>query len=149
LRATLVRPALVSAADAQRVLHGPLNRDSHADELLRRPEVTYQTLMTLAGVGPGVGDVKVAEQVETQIKYAGYIERQQEEIARSQRHESLALPADIDYAQVRGLSTEVCEKLTRIRPATLGQAGRIAGVTPAAISLLLVHLRRGSLRRTA
>jgi tRNA uridine 5-carboxymethylaminomethyl modification enzyme len=149
LRATLVRPALVSAADAQRVLHGPLNRDSHADELLRRPEVTYQTLMTLAGVGPGVGDVKVAEQVETQIKYAGYIERQQEEIARSQRHESLVLPADIDYAQVRGLSTEVCEKLTRIRPATLGQAGRIAGVTPAAISLLLVHLRRGSLRRTA
>jgi tRNA uridine 5-carboxymethylaminomethyl modification enzyme len=149
LRATMVRPQQISDADAQRVLQGPLNRENHADELLRRPRVSYRSLMTLSGVGPGVADEKVAEQVEIQLKYAGYIERQQEEIRQTRRHEELHLPAEIDYHQVRGLSSEVREKLIELRPATLGQAGRIPGVTPAAVSLLLVHLKRGSLRRSA
>ena len=102
--------------------------------------------MSLPGVGPGEVDPYVAEQVEIQVKYAGYIERQRDEIERQRRHEALALPADFDYGQVRGLSREVSEKLSRQRPHTLGQAGRIPGVTPAAISLLLVHLKRGRLR---
>jgi tRNA uridine 5-carboxymethylaminomethyl modification enzyme len=84
----------------------------------------------------------VAEQVETQAKYAGYIERQQLEIERQRRHEQLHLPEDLDYAQVRGLSNEVCDKLSRQRPATLGQAARIPGITPAAISILLIHLKK-------
>src|SRR3569623_3837463 len=104
--------------------------------------------MTLPGVGPGVADAKVAEQVEIQAQYAGYIERQHEELARQRRHEETRLPEQFDYYQVRGLSAEVQENLARVRPATVGQAARIAGVTPAAISLLLVHLkRRGSQAR--
>ncbi|MCB1814863.1 MAG: tRNA uridine-5-carboxymethylaminomethyl(34) synthesis enzyme MnmG, partial [Candidatus Competibacteraceae bacterium] len=106
-----------------------------------RPNVTYQSLMSLAG--PGVSDPQVAEQVETQIKYAGYIDRQHSEIERSRRNEELTLPADLDYRRVHGLSAEVQEKLNHLRPTTLGQASRISGVTPAAISLLLVHLKRG------
>jgi tRNA uridine 5-carboxymethylaminomethyl modification enzyme len=147
LRETWVRPGQVSEADAQRVLQGPLARESRAVELLRRPEVTYHGLMSLPGVGPGEADPQVAEQVEIQAKYAGYIERQRDEIERQRRHEQLALPPDLDYAQVQGLSREVSEKLGRHRPHTLGQAGRIPGVTPAAVSLLLVHLKRGRMRR--
>ena len=146
LRETWIRPAQFAEADLQRVLQGPLGRESRAAELLRRPEVTYPELMSLPGVGPGEVDPYVAEQVEIQVKYAGYIERQRVEIERQRRHEALALPADFDYGQVRGLSREVSEKLSRQRPHTLGQAGRIPGVTPAAISLLLVHLKRGRLR---
>ncbi|MBK7983992.1 MAG: tRNA uridine-5-carboxymethylaminomethyl(34) synthesis enzyme MnmG [Candidatus Competibacteraceae bacterium] len=146
LRETWIRPAQFAEADLQRVLQGPLGRESRAAELLRRPEVTYPELMSLPGVGPGEVDPYVAEQVEIQVKYAGYIERQRDEIERQRRHEALALPADFDYGQVRGLSREVSEKLSRQRPHTLGQAGRIPGVTPAAISLLLVHLKRGRLR---
>ena len=104
----------------------------------------YEALMKLPGAGPGVADPQVAEQVEIQAKYQGYIERQQEEIARQEHHENLPLPADLDYAAVRGLSVEVRQKLGRHRPETLGQAARISGVTPAAISVLLVHLKRRS-----
>ena len=147
LRETWVRPAQLSEADAQRVLQGHLARESRAAELLRRPEVTYVGLMSLPGVGPGESDPQVAEQVEIQAKYAGYIERQREDIERQRRHEQLALPPDLDYAEVRGLSREVREKLIRHRPHTLGQAGRIPGVTPAAVSLLLIHLKRGRVRR--
>ena len=146
---TWVRPAELNEAEAQRVLKGPLSRESRAFELLRRPEVSYGELMTLPGVGPGVNDPTVAEQVEIQCKYAGYIERQREEIERHRRHEEMSLPSDLDYGDVRGLSTEVREKLVRHRPATLGQAGRIPGITPAAVSLLLVHLKRGGYRRSA
>ena len=149
LREVWVRPAQLSEADAQRVLQGPLARETRAVELLRRPEVSYAGLLSLPGVGPGAVDPRVAEQVEIQAKYAGYIERQQEEIDRQRRHEQLALPPDLDYAAVQGLSREVREKLSRHQPRTLGQASRVPGVTPAAVSLLLVHLKRGRLRRTA
>ena len=148
LRDTWVRPTQLSKADAQRVLQGPLVRESRAAELLRRPEVSYAGLMSLPGVGPGEADPQVAEQVEIQAKYAGYIERQRDEIERQRRHEELALPSDLDYGQVPGLSREVSETLNRRRPRTLGQASRIPGVTPAAVSLLLIHLKRGRARRT-
>jgi tRNA uridine 5-carboxymethylaminomethyl modification enzyme len=140
---TWLRPGALSEGDARRVLSAPLAREARAIELLRRPGVTYAALMTLPGVGPGVDAPQVAEQVEIQSKYAGYIERQQDEIRRNLRYEALAMPSDLDYGQVRGLSAEVIEKLSKQRPLTLGQAGRIPGVTPAAISLLLVHLKRG------
>jgi len=144
-----VRPQQLDEAVCQRVLKGPLMRESRAIELLRRPEVNYMSLMTLPAVGPGVEDFNVAEQVEIQCKYAGYIERQRDEIQRNRRYEEMQLPLDLDYSQVRGLSAEVREKLSRQRPATLGQASRISGVTPAAISLLLVHLQRERYRRSA
>ncbi|MBK8510122.1 MAG: tRNA uridine-5-carboxymethylaminomethyl(34) synthesis enzyme MnmG [Candidatus Competibacteraceae bacterium] len=150
LRELWIRPSPVDDARLQVVLQGPLARESRAFELLRRPEVCYAALMSLPGVGPGEADPRVAEQVEIQAKYAGYIDRQRDEIDRQRRHEDLALPADFDYAGVRGLSREVSEKLSRHRPRTLGQAGRISGVTPAALSLLLVHLKRsGRMRRNA
>jgi tRNA uridine 5-carboxymethylaminomethyl modification enzyme len=148
LRDIWVRPAQLSEADAQRVLQGPLARETRAVELLRRPEVSYAGLLSLPGVGPGAADPQVSEQVEIQVKYAGYIERQQEDIDRQRRHEELALPPDLDYAAVPGLSREVREKLSRHQPRTLGQASRVPGVTPAAVSLLLVHLKRGRPRRT-
>ncbi|MBK8182741.1 MAG: tRNA uridine-5-carboxymethylaminomethyl(34) synthesis enzyme MnmG [Candidatus Competibacteraceae bacterium] len=150
LRDVWVRPEPLDPADLQRVLQGPLARESRASELLRRPEVSYSALMSLPGVGPGESDPQVSEQVEIQAKYAGYIERQRDEIERQRRHEETMLPADFDYSQVHGLSREVSEKLSRQRPQTLGQAGRIPGVTPAALSLLLVHLKRnGRLRRNS
>jgi tRNA uridine 5-carboxymethylaminomethyl modification enzyme len=113
-------------------------------ELLRRPDVSYAQLMTLPGAAPGVEDARVAEQVEIQAKYQGYIERQQEEIARYEHYEDLKLPQDVDYGSLRGLSVEVRQKLSLHRPETLGQASRISGVTPAAISVLLVHLKHRS-----
>ena len=149
LREVWVRPAQIGEADLQRVLQGPLARESRAAELLRRPEVTYAGLISLPGVGPGEPDPQVAEQVEIQAKYAGYIERQREEIERQRRYEQLTLPLDLDYAEVHGLSREVREKLIRHRPHTLGQAGRIPGMTPAAVSLLLIHLKRGRVRSNA
>jgi tRNA uridine 5-carboxymethylaminomethyl modification enzyme len=113
-------------------------RHSLAD-LLRRPEVTYKSLaMTGSDIDPSV-----AQQVETVIKYEGYVQRQREEVRRRRDLENLRLPPDIDYRQVRGLSVEVQQQLTRHRPETIGQAARISGITPAAISLLLVHLKRG------
>jgi tRNA uridine 5-carboxymethylaminomethyl modification enzyme len=141
LHDTWIRPAEADPTAVAEVLDGSLSREFRASELLRRPKVNYQSLMALAG--PGVEDPYVAEQVETQIKYAGYIERQLDDIARNRRNEQLVLPSDLDYSLVHGLSAEVQEKLNRLRPTTLGQAGRTAGITPAAISLLLVHLKRG------
>jgi tRNA uridine 5-carboxymethylaminomethyl modification enzyme len=120
-----------------------LTREASALELLRRPELDYARLMQVAALGPGVDDAAVAEQVEVGVKYAGYLDRQRDEIERQRRHEALAIPDGFDYADVRGLSAEVGQKLARSKPATVGQAARISGVTPAAISLLLVHLRRG------
>ncbi len=143
VKSTWVNPKLVSSADAERVLGQPLERDSALVELLRRPGVGYAELMTLPGAGTAVTDARVAEQVEIATKYAGYIERQHDEIARSASQEALELPHDLDYRGVRGLSSEVQQKLNLHRPETIGQAMRISGVTPAAISLLLVHLKRG------
>lgn len=141
LRDTWVRPGKGDEAITA-MLGKPLVRETRALELLRRPEVDYRSLTELPGIGPTVTDAVVAEQIDIQAKYSGYIERQQDEIARQRRHEGTTLPVVIDYHQVSGLSTEVREKLIRLRPATLGQAARIPGVTPAAISLLLVYLKK-------
>ena len=142
LRATWVRPESLSAGDAERVLGQAITREYSLLDLLRRPDVTYRSLMTLPGAGEALADDKAAEQVEIQAKYHGYIERQHDEIARQRRHEETALPSDFDYMNVRGLSKEIQQKLNSHKPATLGQAGRISGVTPAAISLLLVHIKQ-------
>ena len=119
-----------------------LTHEVNALDLLRRPELDYATLTATGGFGPAIEPQDVALQVEVQVKYAGYLERQQVEIERLRRHESTPIPDTFDYDRVRGLSTEVSLKLKRVRPATVGQARRISGVTPAAISLLLVHLAR-------
>jgi len=151
LATTWVRPDAIPEAEVVAVLGQPLAREATLQELLRRPEVTYAALMRLPGAGPGVEDAQVAEQLEVQARYHGYIERQEDEVARQRRHEDLALPEDLNYVEVRGLSTEVRQKLAAQRPVTLGHASRIPGVTPAAVSLLLVHLRKQSLldRRSA
>ncbi|GAB4298480.1 tRNA uridine-5-carboxymethylaminomethyl(34) synthesis enzyme MnmG [Sulfurivermis fontis] len=147
LNDTWVRPQTVPDAEAERVLGQPITREYRLADLLRRPDVSYASLMTLTAAGEGVTDPAVAEQVEIQAKYAGYIERQQAEIERQRRHEETRLPADLDYREVSGLSAEVRDKLSRQRPDTLGQAARIPGITPAAISLLLVHLKKRELGR--
>ncbi len=126
-----------------------VSREGTALDLLRRPELDYATLMRVPGIGPGVDDAAVAEQVEVETKYAGYLQRQRDEIARQQRHEATAIPEGFDYAQVRGLSAEARQKLDHVRPQTLGQAQRVPGITPAAISLLLVHLERARRARAA
>jgi len=143
LRATYLHPS-PTTVPAAAALGIALGREASLADLLRRPEIGYDDLVQLPGAGPGVDDRAVAEQVEIQTKYAGYIDRQHDEIARQRTHEETALPTDMDYAAVRGLSHEVRQALARHRPTTLGQAARIAGVTPAAISLLLVHLKRRS-----
>ncbi|MEE9352693.1 MAG: tRNA uridine-5-carboxymethylaminomethyl(34) synthesis enzyme MnmG [Thiotrichaceae bacterium] len=145
IKETFITPSMLSDAQTQALFDGPLSREYHLDELLRRPHVTYAALMTIDSIGPGVDDEKVAEQVETQFKYAGYIERQQDEVAKQLRNENTALPDDIDYSQVHGLSNEVRQKFEESRPGSIGQASRISGVTPAAISLLLVHLKKRKL----
>jgi len=119
-----------------------LSKESRALDLLKRPELDYASLVSLEGVGPGATGPQVSEQVEIQVRYAGYLERQKEEIAHRARHEETGISPDFDFSNVAGLSTEVKEKLARIRPANVGQASRIPGVTPAAISLLLVHLKK-------
>ena len=145
LRDIWIHPGSAAALAAASVLDTLVTRENRALDLLARPEVGYEGLCSLPGVGPPVEDRKVAEQIEIQVKYAGYIERQRAEIERQRANEALGLAPDFDYGSVRGLSTEVREKLTRTRPATIGQAGRIPGVTPAAISLLLIHLKRRSM----
>ena len=140
LRGLLVRPG--TAIDA--LLDKPLSREARVPELLRRPGVRYRDLMRIEGLGPGVADRRIAEQIEVQAKYAGYVDRQHAEIERHKRYQSQALPPDLDYNAIRGLSSEVCEKLLAVRPGTIGQAARIPGMTPAAVSLLLIHLRKRS-----
>jgi tRNA uridine 5-carboxymethylaminomethyl modification enzyme len=142
LKSTWVNPRHLPEADALRVLGQPMEREYRLFDLLRRPQVSYASLMTLPGAGTALGESELIEQVEIQAKYQGYIERQQDEIDKSLAHESLALPVDIDFNEVRGLSFEVRQKLSQARPQTLGQASRVQGVTPAAISLLLVYLKR-------
>jgi tRNA uridine 5-carboxymethylaminomethyl modification enzyme len=143
LKRTKIRPQDLEQGVAERVLGTSIEREYSLYELLRRPDVTYADVMSFPGVGAAVKDEKVAEQVEIQAKYHGYIERQREEIMRNEHYENMALPVTIDYGQVRGLSIEVQQKLNLHKPETVGQASRISGMTPAAISLLLVHLRRG------
>ena len=144
LRSTWVSPKSLPAGVAERVLGKPIEREYSLMDLLKRPGVAYAALAELSERGASVGDAAVASQVEIQAKYAGYVERQHEEIARQKRYETMALPRDLDYRTVRGLSIEVQQKLHQYKPETIGQASRISGITPAAISLLLVHLKRGA-----
>jgi len=143
LHATRLFPTTLPEADAMRVLGKIIEREYTLIDLLRRPNVTYDSLMTLPGAGNAVDDSQVAEQVEIQAKYHGYIQRQHEEVSRQAQYENTLLPTDIDYTVVKGLSNEVQQKLNQHKPETIGQASRISGITPAAISLLLVHLKRG------
>jgi tRNA uridine 5-carboxymethylaminomethyl modification enzyme len=142
LRGLWAAPNNALGAQVLNALAIQINRETSALDLLRRPQLDYAQLMQVPGIGPGVDDAGVAAQVEVEAKYAGYLQRQRDEIARNRAQESLPIPLDFDYATVRGLSAEVAQKLVRSRPQTVGQAARISGVTPAAVSLLLVHLRR-------
>lgn len=149
LRATWAHPARVDQTAVERLLGKPIEREYTLYDLLRRPGVSHAALMAL-GIGDGAAtdDAQAIEQVEIQARYQGYIDRQAEEVARSLDHETTRLPGDLDYAAVGGLSAEVRQILTRRRPQTIGQASRMQGVTPAAISLLLVHLKRVALEAT-
>ncbi|MCL1068023.1 tRNA uridine-5-carboxymethylaminomethyl(34) synthesis enzyme MnmG [Shewanella olleyana] len=131
-------------------LNTPISREASFEDLLRRPEMDYKKLMSLEGFGPAIEDARAAEQVQIQVKYSGYIQRQQGEIDKAIRHETTNLPLDLDYQEVAGLSNEVIAKMNEHKPETIGQASRISGMTPAAISILLVHLKkRGLLRKSA
>jgi tRNA uridine 5-carboxymethylaminomethyl modification enzyme len=153
LRAQLVRPGDLEDAQNARI-DGPLRREQKALDLLKRPNVDYEWLTGIPTVGVRARDAaesdELAQQIDDQVmiqaRYAGYVERQHQEIERNRRHTETKLPADIDYANVRGLSHEIRQKLTDARPATLGQASRISGITPAAVSLLLVHLKKRELK---
>jgi len=136
---------LLSVEDTESVLGMSIRTDQSLLQLLKRPEITYNDISKLPNVAVADIDSKVAEQVEIQAKYFGYIQRQEEEVERNRRHEEMALPDAIDYQDVRGLSTEVIEKLSQHRPVNLGQAARIQGITPAAISLLRIYLKKQSL----
>ncbi|MBE9608212.1 tRNA uridine-5-carboxymethylaminomethyl(34) synthesis enzyme MnmG [Chitinilyticum piscinae] len=153
LKSTWVNPRILEAAEAERVLGKAIEREYNLADLLRRPEVSYTSLMTLACAQPGDGDAvtdeQVVEQVEIQVKYQGYIDRQQNEVAQREQLDQFRLPADLDYTQVVGLSKEVQQKLNAHRPETIGQAGRISGITPAAIALLVVHLKKRQLGAVA
>lgn len=150
MRSTWIHPQHPSLEAVNALVNTPLTREQSLEELLRRPEVTYDALMAIEGVGPSVTDPAAAEQVEIQIKYAGYIERQHDEVEKQLRNENTLLPLDLDYREVNGLSNEVKAKLNDAKPQTIGQASRISGITPAAISILLVHLKKhGLLRKTA
>ena len=142
LESTWIRPDTVEASLQIEALGQELTRETSLMALLKRPEIDYDDLMKLPGAGPGEPDREVSEQLEIQARYSGYIDRQSEEIERHRRNESTRLPEEIDYMNVRGLSTEIRQKLADHRPVTVGQAARISGVTPVAISLLLVHLKK-------
>ncbi|MBW3733836.1 tRNA uridine-5-carboxymethylaminomethyl(34) synthesis enzyme MnmG [Aeromonas dhakensis] len=150
MRSTWIHPQHPSLEAVNALVNTPLTREQSLEELLRRPEVTYDALMAIEGVGPALSDSAAADQVEIQIKYAGYIERQHDEVEKQLRNENTLLPLNMNYRDVNGLSNEVIAKLNDAKPQTIGQASRISGITPAAISILLVHLKKhGLLRKTA
>ncbi|HTM63906.1 MAG TPA: tRNA uridine-5-carboxymethylaminomethyl(34) synthesis enzyme MnmG [Gammaproteobacteria bacterium] len=142
LQSAMVHPSTPNAEKLQSLMERPLAREFRLLELLRRPEFTYDALMSLTDFGPGIDDTEAAQQIEIQVKYSGYIDRQEDEIARQSKQEIVKLPFDINYDDVIGLSNEVRQKLTLARPATIGMASRMPGMTPAAVSLLLVHLKK-------
>ena len=151
LKSTWVSPKILSSQESERVLGKQIEREYALIDLLRRPNVTYESLMTLKNLqgenfSASLLNASVIEQVEIQVKYAGYIDRQAKEVERHEHYENLPLPTAMDYLAIAALSMEVRQKLNKHQPETLGQASRIAGVTPAAISLLLVHLKKGGLR---
>ena len=146
LKSTWVSPRNLGKEDAEKVLGKNIEHEYSVFELLRRPEVSYSKLMTLPGVAPVEPlSIDVVEQVEIAAKYSGYIERQRDEVERHAMYENMPLPEDIDYMEIPALSIEVRQKLQQQRPATLGQASRISGVTPAAISLLRIYLKKTGL----
>lgn len=147
LRTTWVHKDHAGVNELNTLLKSPISKEANLEELIRRPEVHYQALTALPSFGPGIVDQRTAEQVEIQIKYAGYIERQKDEITKAIRHENTLLPLDFDYGIISGLSNEVIAKLNEHKPETVGQAARISGITPAAISMLLVHLKKLGLLR--
>ncbi|HBH7053777.1 TPA: tRNA uridine-5-carboxymethylaminomethyl(34) synthesis enzyme MnmG [Morganella morganii] len=150
LRDIRVHPQSGSVKEINAILNTPLSKEATGEDLLRRPEMDYNRLMTLSDFAPGVDSPAAAQQVEIQVKYEGYISRQQDEIQRQLRNENATLPVDLDYKQVSGLSNEVVAKLNDHKPTSIGQASRISGITPAAISILLVWLKKqGLLRRSA
>ncbi len=142
LKALWAAPGNALGREVEETLGVAVSRETSAHDLLRRPEMDYARLTRVASIGPGVDDPRVAEQVEVQAKYAGYLDRQAEEIERQRRSEETAIPPDFSYDGISGLSVEVRTRLERARPETIGQAMRVSGVTPAAISLLLVHIKR-------
>ena len=143
LSALTVQPETEVGKAISSLLEKPLSRDYKASDILRRPEVAYAALVNIIGQQEGVTE-KVAEQVEIQAKYEGYLDRQLSEIEKAKRNEETSITKISDYQQVRGLSTEVCQKLNDQKPETIGQASRIPGITPAAISLLMVHLKKST-----
>ncbi|RUO56804.1 tRNA uridine-5-carboxymethylaminomethyl(34) synthesis enzyme MnmG [Pseudidiomarina homiensis] len=150
LRSTWIHKDHPAVTAVNELVKTPITKEVNGEDLLRRPEITYQAMMAIDVLGPGLTDHEAAEQVEIQTKYAGYIARQQDEIAKQQRHENTRLPMGFDYAGIKGLSNEVIAKLNEHQPETVGKAARISGVTPAAISMLLVHLKKqGLLRKSA
>ncbi|TFZ53606.1 tRNA uridine-5-carboxymethylaminomethyl(34) synthesis enzyme MnmG [Serratia proteamaculans] len=150
LRDIWMHPHSENVEQVNALLKAPLSREANGEELLRRPEMDYTQLTSVAAFAPPLADVQAAEQVEIQVKYEGYIARQQEEIEKQQRNENTVLPLDLDYSQVSGLSNEVIAKLNDHKPNSIGQASRISGITPAAISILLIWLKKqGLLRRSA
>ncbi|MEW6294121.1 MAG: tRNA uridine-5-carboxymethylaminomethyl(34) synthesis enzyme MnmG [Pseudomonadota bacterium] len=142
LKGTWINPNVVAMHEVERVLGKPIEREYSLFDLLRRPEVDYASLMTLPGAGAPIQGADVVEQVEIQAKYHGYIERQKEDVAKMAQQEGTPIPADLDYSMLNGLSFEVRQRLAQHRPQTVGQASRIQGVTPAAIAVLLVHLKK-------
>jgi len=142
LRSGRLGPGNVNAVNAERILGKSLEREHTLIDLLRRPDMSYRSLSELAPDLNEIDDPEVVQEIEIQAKYEGYIGRQRDEILRREAQESQRIPSDLDYTMVRGLSNEVRQTLSRCKPQTIGQAGRISGVTPAAISLLLVHLKR-------
>ena len=150
LKQQWIHPQHAALAEVNLLVKTPLSKEASLEDLIRRPEVNYQDLMKIDLIGPGLADPAAAEQVEIQIKYEGYINRQQDEISKQERNENTRLPANFDYKAVKGLSNEVILKLNQVQPETMGQASRISGITPAAISLLLVYLKKqGLLRKSA
>lgn len=150
LRDIWVHPKSDIVSEVNSLLSADLTKEANGEDLLRRPELTYSQLMTLPAFGPSLTNPLAAEQVEIQVKYEGYIARQKEEIDRQQRNENTLLPTDLDYQNVSGLSNEVIAKLNDHKPSSIGQASRISGITPAAISILLIYLKKqGLLRKSA
>lgn len=145
LRSTWINPTKAFADKINTLLATPLSREHTLEDLVRRPEVTYNALMTIEELGPKLEHESAAEQVEITIKYEGYINRQKAEIEKQLRHENTLLPTDLDYASIKGLSNEVVAKLIDVKPQTIGMASRISGITPAAISILLIYLKKQNL----
>ena len=147
LRSTWIQKDHQKIAQINELLKTPMSKEASLEDLIRRPEVNYNDLMNIEGLGSALTDTQASEQVEIQIKYAGYIDRQLDEIAKKKRNEDTKIPADFDYQQISGLSNEVVAKLKDALPETIGKASRISGITPAAISLLLVYLKKHGLLR--